>query len=97
MAEANRNLAVKRPEWLTAFEELLPQIEVVPTVVFALEVDLAAKDVPLLCAAIRAEADYFVTGDRRDFGHLFDSAVSGVTVVTPLRFGQIITDEEDLS
>jgi hypothetical protein len=53
-------------------------------------VTLDEKDVPLLCAAIRARSDYFVTGDRRDFGHLFGTRVQGILVVTPLMLAEIL-------
>ncbi len=89
-AEARRNLALKRPAWLEAFEELLEDLEVVSTAVFPLPVTLDEKDVPLLCAAIRARSDYFVTGDRRDFGRLIGTKVLGAMVITPLRLAEIL-------
>jgi predicted nucleic acid-binding protein len=91
-AGARRNILVKRPGWLAAYEVLLAMIEVVPSAVFRLPVTLDEKDVPLLCAAIRARCDAFVTGDRRDFGHLFGARVLGVTVITPLRLAEILAN-----
>ena len=44
---------------------------------------LAKKDAPVLAAAIQGKVDIFVTGDRRDFGHLFNRVVEGVKVLTP--------------
>jgi len=41
-----------------------------------------AADVPILAAAIQSEADILVTGDRRAFGRLFRTRVSGVEVLT---------------
>jgi predicted nucleic acid-binding protein len=90
-AEARRNLALKRPAWLATFAAMLeplgpdggPGLEMVPSAFFPLPVELADKDIPLLCAAIGARSDYFVTGDRKDFGHLLDLVVKGVTVITP--------------
>jgi predicted nucleic acid-binding protein len=98
-AEARRNLALKRPSWIDTFEALLEELEVVPSSVFTLPVTLNEKDVPLLCAAIRARSDYFVTGDRKDFGHLFGTRVVGAAVITPLRLAEILagraeTEEE---
>jgi predicted nucleic acid-binding protein len=90
LAEALRNLLLKRPAWLPTFELLRVGIDVVPTSVFELPVHLDEKDVPLLCAAIHAQSDYFVTGDRKDFGHLFESRVNGVTVITPLRLAELL-------
>jgi predicted nucleic acid-binding protein len=88
--EARRNLALKRPAWLANFELLLPQLEVVPSMIFALPVALADKDVPLLCAAIRSGCELFVTGDQRDFGSVMDRTVEGVRVVTPLRLAKLL-------
>ena len=88
--EARRNLALKRPAWLPAFDALLPQLEVVPSMIFALPVTLADKDVPLLCAAIRGGCDVFVTGDRRDFGALMNRTIEGVRVVSPLQLAKLL-------
>jgi hypothetical protein len=68
-----------------------------PSAVFPLPVTLNEKDVPLLCAAIRARSDYFVTGDRRGFGHLFGTRVVGAVVITPRRLAEILAvgDETD--
>ena len=78
--------ALRRAFGLKAGEEL----EVVPSAVFPLPVTLAEKDVPLLCSAIRARSDYFVTGDRRDFGHLFGTRVHGALVITPLMLAEVL-------
>ena len=99
-AEARRNLGLKRPGWLDTFEALLEELEVVPSAVFPLPVTLDEQDVPLLCAAIRARSDYFVAGDRRDFGHLFETRVHGAMVITPLRLAEVLagqaeTEQED--
>lgn len=89
-AEARRNIALKRSGWLATFEALLEEIEVVPSAVFPLPVTLDEKDVPLLCAAIRARSDFFVSGDRKDFGHLSETRVHEVPVITPLRLAEIL-------
>lgn len=94
-AEARKNLFLKRSTWVPSFEELLNDIEVVHTSVFKLPVALADKDVPVLCAAIRAECDLFVTGDRTDFGHLFGTKVLGVEIITPLGLGQRLKALDD--
>ncbi|MGE3424837.1 MAG: PIN domain-containing protein [Dehalococcoidia bacterium] len=88
--EARRNLVLKRPDWVETFDALIAELEVAPSVVFALPVTLAEKDVPILCAAIRAKCDLLVTGDRRDFGHLFEQDVRGVTVIPPLRLARLL-------
>lgn len=89
-AEARKNLVLKRPDWLGEFEVLLGEMELVPSALFELPVELVDKDVPILCAAIRAGCGYLVTGDQRDFGHLFDQKVQGVTVITPLRLAEML-------
>lgn len=88
--EARRNLALKREAWMPAFEKLLGRIEQVPSVRFELSVTLHEGDRPLLCAAIRGGCTHFATGDRRDFGHLFDTAVEGVQVIHLLRLAEIL-------
>ena len=90
--EARRNLALKRADWLPAFEPLLGRIEQVPSVRFELPVALHEGDQPLLCAAIRSGCTHFATGDRRDFGHLFDTTVEGVRVIHLLRLAEILAE-----
>lgn len=86
--EARRNLALKRPAWLPAFDALMARVELVPSALFPLPVALADKDAPLLCAAIRSRCRLFVTGDKRDFGHVMGQTIEGVKVVSPLRLAQ---------
>ena len=31
-----------------------------------------------------------VTGDRKDFGHLFEQEIHGVNVITPLRLAELL-------
>lgn len=45
-----------------------------------------------LRSAIRAESDYFVTGDRRDFGHFFETTVHRVTILTPLWLAEVLAE-----
>ncbi len=91
--EARRNLGIKREDWLPVFEKLLVDLEVVPSALFDLPVPLDSKDAPLLCAAIRSRCDLFVTGDKRDFGHLYGQAVQGVEVVSLLRLAEILASD----
>jgi predicted nucleic acid-binding protein len=88
--EARRNLAMKRTDWLPAFEQLMQKVEEVPSALFDLSVNLDEKDRPLLCAAIRAKCTHFATGDRRDFGHLFGKAVEQVQVVDLLDLAKLL-------
>ena len=86
--EARRNLTLKAPAVLPVFEQLLGQITVVrepscATVARMTKLPLAAKDAPIMAAAVDASADILVTGDRRDFGHLFGKEVEKVLVLSP--------------
>jgi uncharacterized protein len=88
--EARRNLELKRPQWLAEFERVRARLDLVPSARFTLPVQLDAKDVPLLCAAIATKCKYFVTGDKRDFGHLDGQTVMGVQVISLLRLAQLL-------
>jgi hypothetical protein len=41
------------------------------------------KDRPILASAIAGECAYLVTGDRKDFGHLFGQTIEGVCILPP--------------
>ena len=92
--EARRNLARKRPHWLGGYKALSEHVHAVPSALFDLPVTLDSKDVPLLCAAIASRCDVFVTGDKRDFGHLYDRSVCGVKVLSLLALGQMLVKAE---
>jgi len=91
--EARRNVMIKRPTWTDALANLLGQIEVVTSIQFDLPVELANKDRPILCTAIRSNCQYLATGDRRDFGHLYDHTIEGVTVITLARLAEIVISQ----
>ena len=86
--EARRNLALKAPLQLSGFEALLTAVQLAPepslerTMRWA-EPTLDIKDAPIMAAAIDCIADILVTGDRRDFGHLFNRRIEGVLVLKP--------------
>lgn len=82
--EARRNLAKKRPAWLSDFDSLVARTEVVENDQLELDVELVAKDRPILAAAVLADCDYLVTGDAVHFGHLYEQKV-GETTVIPVR------------
>ena len=44
---------------------------------------LPAKDRPVLLAAIRARADYLITGDKKHFSQWFGQTISGVRIESP--------------
>ena len=80
-AEARRNVTAKQPTRLAAHERFVTSLELVPLHVFDPGVKLADQDRPILCGAISGSADYLLTGDKRDFGHLFGKIVQGVRIV----------------
>ena len=86
--EAVRNIHIKAPEKLADMTALMKQVDVLPEphpkwVTLAAGLPLATKDAPVLAAALQGKADIFVTGDRRDFGHLFGRVLQGVKILTP--------------
>ncbi len=90
--EAQRNLEAKRPSALPAFERNLVHVQIVrepaPVDVDRLTpAELAAKDRPILAAAIAARATHLVTGDERDFGLWMGRRASlPLFVMTPRQF-----------
>jgi predicted nucleic acid-binding protein len=86
--EARRNLALKAPHAETEFEMLLKLITIVRepsgrTIARMAALPLADKDAPVMAAAVECRADILVTGDRRDFGHLYGQSIEGVMVLAP--------------
>ena len=86
--EAVRNIHNKAPEKLADLTALMKQVDILPEphpkwVTLAAGLPLATKDAPVLAAALQGKADIFVTGDRRDFGHLFGRVLQGVKILTP--------------
>ncbi len=70
-------------------ELLLGQITMVSTpypLPDDLRVDLPAKDIPILAAALSADADYLITGDKRHFGAYFGRKVHKLTVLRPVEY-----------
>jgi len=91
--EAKRNVTLKRAAWLDDLTVLINQLEVVSSIQFDLPVEMAVKDQPILCTAIRSQCRYLATGDRRDFGHLYNQTVQGVTIVTLARLAEIVVNQ----
>ncbi len=88
LEEARRNLELKSGRFERRLAEALAQITVAAEapaglVEWAKEQRLPLKDAPILAAAVHVKADLLVTGDKRDFGHLFGRELRGTRVVTP--------------
>jgi predicted nucleic acid-binding protein len=78
---AARNVAAKQPKCLSKHEKFVSSLELIPLRLFDLGVKLSEKDQPILCGAVSGGADFLLTGDRKDFGHLFGKTVHGVKIV----------------
>ena len=83
IAEARRNITLKKNTWLNDFEELVSHFTLCPQGQLRKDIELVEKDRPILAAAITGECEYLVTGDRKDFGHLFGQTIEGVFVLPP--------------
>jgi predicted nucleic acid-binding protein len=86
--EAVRNIHNKAPGKLADLIELMKQVDILPEphpkwVAWAAGLPLVRKDAPVLAAALQGKVDIFVTGDRRDFGHLFGQVLKGAKILTP--------------
>jgi predicted nucleic acid-binding protein len=102
LEEVQRNLSQKVPEKLGAFHRLMQLIDPImvddpmPAAVRAAEAYVAAKDAPIVAAAIAAQPDYLVTYDRK---HLLEppevAQQSGLTIVTPDVVVAAIQEDED--
>jgi len=87
VTEATRNLSAKAPaamdRWglVGAVVGIVPEAD--PRLLERIDVTLAAKDRPILAAALGCRATVLVTGDRRHFGSLFGRAIGGTVVLPP--------------
>jgi predicted nucleic acid-binding protein len=87
LEEARRNLLTRYPDAIARLEsDLIPRVKLVPEahprrVTEALGHGLPLKDAPILAAAIESGSAMLVTGDRRDFGHLYGKVVEGVRIM----------------
>lgn len=86
--EAIRNIRTKRSDWEHGFTQIMRGIKVVESIDQAIEIEIAPKDRPILATAITHQCDQLITGDKKDFGHLFHQNIQGVTILTPLMWIQ---------
>lgn len=85
--EARRNLELKKPKAVGAFEKLLSKCKVSAVATTQITTLLAEKDVPILGGAIASNATHLLTGDEHDFGALFGKTVQGVKIISPAMLG----------
>lgn len=86
--EAYRNILAKRPQWEQGYQAIIANLTIVSGIDKMTPVPIASKDRPILATAIAEQCDILLTGDKRDFGHLFNQTIGTVTVLTPLMFAQ---------
>lgn len=58
---------------------------------------LPEKDVPILLAAVSAEATHLITGDFTYFGPLYGEKIGGVLILPPARYLHELADPEGSS
>ena len=81
-AEAHRNIIVKRPQWQEGLGAIMQNVTCTPDTQLSADIPLQEKDRPILGSAIAASCDYLLTGDKKDFGHLYGTKIGSVTVVS---------------
>jgi putative PIN family toxin of toxin-antitoxin system len=96
LIEIERNLKKKVPEVLPIYRHYLSKINLTVVPLPSAE-DLrryagriAEKDLPVLVSAIKAKADFLVTGDKKDFGKLKARGDCPWVIVTPTEFLEAI-------
>jgi predicted nucleic acid-binding protein len=92
LLEVERNLKKKMPEAVPLYRKYLPklglEIIALPSreTVNNMKGVIAAKDIPVLASAIACNADYLITGDKKDFDKLKSSKKYSLTIVSPTEF-----------
>jgi len=87
LAEAERNLETEgQRARLQRLAAALTFVDAPQDAALPAGVELVAKDVPVLLAAIEASATHLLTGDRRHFGHLYGKSIKGLKILTPASY-----------
>lgn len=95
--EVERTLSRKMPDLLRMYREYLPLLglEIIampsPAAVKKLSGITAAKDLPVLASAVSGNADFLVTGDKKDFAGLKGDFQLRIT--SPAEFLDLILPE----
>lgn len=88
--EAQRNLDAKRPQWRDGLPDVMSGIEIVPSVDAPVPAEINDKDRPILATAIKYRCHILLTGDKRDFGHLFGQTVGQTEVLSPVMLKDVL-------
>jgi uncharacterized protein len=85
--EAQTNLAQSKPRQLGDLSALLASVRIVadplPGSALPAGITLPEKDVPILLAAMAAQATHLLTGDVKHFGKYFGFSFGGVLILRP--------------
>ena len=87
LAEVEKNVG-KHSSGSSRWRQIQPRLDMVGSI-YVIDRPIvfdATKDRPVLLSAIGSGADYLVTLDKADFGHVLDTVVYGVKVRTPKTF-----------
>jgi predicted nucleic acid-binding protein len=83
LAEAQRNIALKKPSALERLDELTKSVEVSAAIAKLTDFHgLPDKDHPILEAAVGTGCGVLLTGDVTHFGRLIGEDIEGVQVLT---------------
>ena len=91
--EARRNIQAKRAQWYSTFSDIETKILRLPSAPLIRNIELVEKDRPILGAAIAHQCDYLLTGDKKDFGHLYGKRIGGMTVVDYVTLAEVVLFE----
>lgn len=90
--EARRNLELKFPAHVEAFERLIIRIRCIEGRVSLTGIEIRDKDRPIIEGAAAARCSHLLTSDRRDFGAFFGKVIGGVKVVSPEQLATELAD-----
>ena len=96
LMEVERNLKKKMPEAMPLYQKYLPRLrlEIVElpsrSTVLSMAGTINEKDVPVLASAIACEADYLITGDKKDFAGLKKIKRYNITIISPSEFVETV-------
>ncbi len=87
LAEAERNLETDAQRArLRTLTQGMTLVDAPDDATLPGSVELVAKDVPILLAAIESRATHLLTGDRKHFGSFYGRRTGGVKVMPPAAY-----------
>jgi putative PIN family toxin of toxin-antitoxin system len=99
LVEIQRNLKKKLPDLLPLYRKYLPKMNLKavslpkPEELEKFSGIIAQKDVPVLVSAIKGQADFLVTGDKRHFDKITITPSTPFKIVTPGEFLDLLGPE----